>query len=169
MKPEVPAPTTDLTEKQSAFVQAYVSNGGNGTKAAISAGYARSGAKQEASRLIRNPKVQQAIAQEMQSAFGLAAVQAFAQLSRLLTRAKSEYVRLEAAKDLLSRAGYSLTNPLLSRGSSGLTVQLDIGISQPESGRGGSENVHPASARRSDVEKTSQKHDIIDAEVIPDD
>ena len=46
-----------LTGKQQAFVAAYLANGFNATKAAISAGYAPGSAYAEGSRLLRNPKV----------------------------------------------------------------------------------------------------------------
>ena len=46
-----------LTGKQQAFVAAYLSNGFNGTKAAVEAGYAVDSAHVEGSRLLRNAKV----------------------------------------------------------------------------------------------------------------
>jgi hypothetical protein len=51
----------ELTERQAAFALAYARNGGNGSKAAISAGYAPGGAAEAASRLIRLPWVIRAI------------------------------------------------------------------------------------------------------------
>ena len=54
--------SSGLTGKQKAFVTAYLSNGFNATKAAIEAGYAKTGAHVEASRMLRNPKVSQVIA-----------------------------------------------------------------------------------------------------------
>lgn len=45
-----------LTAKQSRFVEAYLLDS-NGTKAALAAGYSRTGAAVEASRLLSNPKV----------------------------------------------------------------------------------------------------------------
>lgn len=48
-----------LTEKQGAFVDYYVSNGGIGSDAAVAAGYA--GGAQEAWRLVRNPAIAAAI------------------------------------------------------------------------------------------------------------
>ena len=46
-----------MTPKQVAFVQHYCSNGQNATQAAISAGYAESGAHVEGARLLKNAKV----------------------------------------------------------------------------------------------------------------
>ena len=57
---------SDLTGKQQAFVAAYLSNGFNATKAAVEAGYAPDSAHVEGSRLLRNAKVQAAIASAFQ-------------------------------------------------------------------------------------------------------
>lgn len=50
-----------LTPKRERFVAEVIKNGGNGTKAAIAAGYAESGAHQEAHRLLRNAEIQERI------------------------------------------------------------------------------------------------------------
>jgi Terminase small subunit len=50
-----------LTAKRERFVAEIIKNGGNGTKAAIAAGYAESGAHQEAFRLLRNAEIQERI------------------------------------------------------------------------------------------------------------
>lgn len=52
-----------LTDKQERFCQEYAANGGNATRAYISAGYATDGAEQNASRLMANDKVQAFIAE----------------------------------------------------------------------------------------------------------
>jgi phage terminase small subunit len=55
---QVPEPSDDrLTARRRAFAYEYLRDR-NGTQAAIRAGYAESGAHVEASRLLRNPKVQ---------------------------------------------------------------------------------------------------------------
>lgn len=51
-----------LTPQQWAFCEAYVANGGNGTQAALSAGYGASSAHVRASKLLGKEKVQQALA-----------------------------------------------------------------------------------------------------------
>lgn len=50
-----------LTDKQAKFVAAYLANGGNGTAAAVAAGYAKGSAHVAASRLLRDVKVAAAI------------------------------------------------------------------------------------------------------------
>lgn len=50
-----------LTHKQRAFINAYISNGFNGGQAAITAGYAPDSSYVEASRLLRNANIRDAI------------------------------------------------------------------------------------------------------------
>jgi len=52
-----------LSDKQEAFCRYYVSNGFNGTQAAISAGYAEDSGAVEAVRLLRNAKIADKIAE----------------------------------------------------------------------------------------------------------
>ena len=52
---------TRLTDKQEAFVNEYVNNGFNATKAAIAAGYSEKGARQTASETMAKPYIQEAI------------------------------------------------------------------------------------------------------------
>lgn len=47
----------NLTDKERAFCRYYVANGGNGTQAAISAGYAPGSAKVTASQMLRKPQI----------------------------------------------------------------------------------------------------------------
>lgn len=59
----------DLTPKQKLFVAEYLANGLNATKAAISAGYSKSSAEVEGSRLLRNAKVAAEVAKKTQKRF----------------------------------------------------------------------------------------------------
>lgn len=53
-----------LNDKHRAFVAAYISNGFNGAKAAITAGYSEASARFQASRLLTNVDIAAAIADE---------------------------------------------------------------------------------------------------------
>ena len=53
-----------LTPKQKAFVREYKKNGGNGTQAAISAGYSEESARAISCENLTKPYIQEAIAQE---------------------------------------------------------------------------------------------------------
>jgi phage terminase small subunit len=48
-------------QRRAAFAALYATNGGNGTQAAIDAGYAKKSAHSQASDLLKDPKVQEAI------------------------------------------------------------------------------------------------------------
>lgn len=54
-------PGTGLSERHRQFVEAFMANGGNATRAAITAGYSKRTADRQASRLLRNAKVRGAI------------------------------------------------------------------------------------------------------------
>ena len=47
-----------ITPKQQAFIHAYIANGGNGTQAAITAGYSPKGAGVQAHDLLKMEKIQ---------------------------------------------------------------------------------------------------------------
>ena len=53
-----------LTPKQKAFVREYKANGGNGTQAAINAGYSEDSARAISSENLTKPYIQEAIKQE---------------------------------------------------------------------------------------------------------
>lgn len=55
-----------LTSKQRAFIDHYVTNGFNGTRAAIAAGYAESGAHVEAVRLLKIAKIKSEIEEALE-------------------------------------------------------------------------------------------------------
>jgi hypothetical protein len=119
-----------LTTRQQRFVEEYLRTGGRQTEAARAAGYSEANADKEASRLIRNPLVQQAIARDTLKTIGLAAVPALHRVMQLVGDAKSDYVKLEAAKDLLNRAGFAAPTAGEARLDHSLTVTFDLGGSK---------------------------------------
>lgn len=112
-----------LTDKQEAFVSEYVATGGKVGIAATRAGYA---SKNEGSRLLRDPKIIKLIQERMTQAIGVHAVSALATVAKLSKSARSDYVRLEAAKDLLDRAGFKPPDKQLVKLSGDLSVSFDI-------------------------------------------
>lgn len=58
-KPRLVVNKKGLTPKQALFIKAYVSNGHNGTKAAIAAGYSKSTAKEMAYENLTKPHIAQ--------------------------------------------------------------------------------------------------------------
>lgn len=122
----VSTPSGDLTLKQDAFVDAYVANGGQGTLAAKEAGYSESGAHVEANRLLKNPLIIQEVHRRTVMAIGAALPSALNTVRRLSESAKSEYVQLEASRDLLDRAGMRAAQRIDHRVDGELRVSIDL-------------------------------------------
>ena len=119
---------TKLTDKQIALVDTLVAEGCTLTKAASLAGYAAGeSGRVSASRAMKQPHVQQYMAQRMQEEFGLTATLAAGTIRRLATSAKSEYVQLEASKDLLDRAGYKPIDRSQVQVAGDIKVSIDLG------------------------------------------
>jgi len=96
-----------LTVKQTALVDTLVATGCSIKEAAAQAGYAdgESG-RVSASKALRLPHVQQYMMTRVGETLGLNATTAAAKLVSLAQGARSEYVQLEASKDILDRAGF---------------------------------------------------------------
>ena len=95
-----------LTELQSAFTVRYVENGGNGTKAAIEAGYGPKGAHVRASELLRLPHIQAEICRLCREMLAVSAPMAIKVLGELAVGSTSDSVKLQACISLLDRAGF---------------------------------------------------------------
>lgn len=74
-----------LSEKHQAFVNAYLSNGFNGTRAAIEAGYSEKTARQQAARLLTYANIAAAVKQGLTEH----AMPSFEVLARLADQARS--------------------------------------------------------------------------------
>ena len=122
----VSTPSGDLTLKQDAFVDAYVANGGKGSHAAVDAGYVEKSAHVEANRLLKNPTIIQEIHRRTVMAIGAALPSALHTVTRLSQSAKSEYVQLEASRDLLDRAGMRAAQRIDHRVDGELRVSIDL-------------------------------------------
>ena len=97
---------TTLTDLQMQFVDNYLTNGGNGKRACIDAGYSDKNASVQASKLLKLPHIQQALMKGTAEHIGIASAKAMQKMVNLSGSAKSEYVQLEASKDILDRAGF---------------------------------------------------------------
>ena len=128
LKPIKPITSTEvsLTPKQSAFVDALLANGGSRTQSAIDAGYSPKSAHVEASRLIKNERVLQELYRRSVQSLGVNAVKALHTVSNLVSDAKSEYVRLEASKDIMDRAGLRSPDSQVNTIGTDITVKIDL-------------------------------------------
>jgi phage terminase small subunit len=120
--------TRTLTDKQTALVDTLVAKGCTIVKAAELAGYAvgESG-RVTACKALKLAHVQQYMMQRMNEEFGLSATLAAGTVRRLALGAKSEYVQLEASKDLLDRAGYKPIDRSQVQVAGDIRVSIDLG------------------------------------------
>jgi phage terminase small subunit len=117
-----------LTVRQKALVEAYVANGGNLTQAANEAGYAEgNSARVTAWKTMKTPHVQQYLMQVTAEAFATHAAMAVHRVASLAKSAKSEYVQLEASKDLLDRAGFKPVDRSQIQVAGDIRVHIDLG------------------------------------------
>lgn len=127
----VPAPVDDerrfphLTALQEAFVVEYVNDPSNAKAAAIAAGYSDASAHVLASRMLRNPVIASAITELTALSLAVAGAKAAKRIEKLIDGAKSEYVQLEAAKDVLTRIGAQA--PKRIQVSGGFSYSIDLG------------------------------------------
>lgn len=121
-------PTKKLTDKQTALVDTLVATGCSVTQAAEEAGYAKGeSGRVSASKALRQPHVQQYMMQRVAETLGLSATTAAARLLDLARGAKSEYVQLEASKDILDRAGFKPPDKQMHLVSGDIRVNIDLG------------------------------------------
>lgn len=88
-----------LSNKQRAFIEAYLANGFNATKAAIAAGYAESSARVQGHRLITNANIS-ALAAERIRAMAMTADEALARLSEHGRGDMGDFAHVSTAADL---------------------------------------------------------------------
>ena len=121
-------PAKKLTDKQTALVDTIVAKGCTIAQAAEEAGYAAGeSGRVTATKTMKLAHVQQYLAQRMNEEFGLSATLAAGTVRRLAMSAKSEYVQLEASKDLLDRAGYKPIDRSQVQVAGDIKVSIDLG------------------------------------------
>jgi len=121
-------PETGLTAKQEALVEHLVANGGTIKEAAQIAGYAEGETgRVSASKALALPHVQSYMMQRVRDELGAKATMALHQVTRLSSTAKSEYVQLEASKDLLDRAGLKAPEKHMHLHAGDIKVEIDLG------------------------------------------
>jgi len=118
--------TTELTTRQQAFIDNLLTNGGTATQCAIKAGYSTKSAKTEASRLLKHDKVLKALQNQAIKTLGYRSIQALDTISHLSSNANSEYVKLEASKDILDRAGIRTEDGAQTRVGNAIQVNIDL-------------------------------------------
>ena len=117
-----------LTDKQTRLVDTLVALGCSVTHAAREAGYAEGeSGRVSASKALRQPHVQQYMMQRVSEQLGMNATVAASKVLKLASGAKSEYVQLEASKDILDRAGFKPIDRSQVQVAGDIRVSIDLG------------------------------------------
>ena len=120
----------ELTDKQKALVDTIVAKGCSIKEASKSAGYSSKGSEEagrvSASRTLRLPKVQKYMASRIADTLGLGAVSASKRLIELSSGARSEYVQLEASRDILDRVGLRAPEKVKHSFEGDIKVNIDL-------------------------------------------
>ena len=116
----------EISPKAKLLVDTLVATGCTITKASKIAGYKGNSSRVSASKMLRTPKVQEYMNQEIQRTLGLSATKASSTLLRLCTDAKSEYVQLEASKDILDRAGFKAPDKHQHLVKGDVSINIDL-------------------------------------------
>ena len=119
--------TKELTPRQILLVDTLVATGCTITEASQIAGYAKGDSgRVSASKALRTHKVQQYMQSLVMNSIGLNATKASIRLMQLSESAKSEYVQLEASKDILDRAGYKAPDKHMHLHAGDIKVTIDL-------------------------------------------
>jgi phage terminase small subunit len=117
-----------LTKRQQALVDVMVAEGLNTRDAATRAGYSDGKAGYvTAHRTLKLPHVQQYMMQRITEQLGLNATVAATKVMQLASGAKSEYVQLQAAQDILDRAGFKPIDRSQVQVAGDIRVSIDLG------------------------------------------
>jgi phage terminase small subunit len=117
-KPRKAGASQDATElRKSAFVEAYIANGGNATEAAISAGYSANTARQAGSRLLTQVDIKQQVANrraELADRYRLTSDRVLEQLGKIVyadvRKAFDKSGNLLAVQDMPDEVAHAITS-----------------------------------------------------------
>lgn len=117
----------NLTHKQKALVDTLVTRGGSIKDASQIAGYAKGEAgRVVASRTLRLPQVQKYMMERIANTIGTGAITASRKLVELSEGARSEYVQLEASKDILDRVGIRQPDRVQAEIIGDIKINIDL-------------------------------------------
>jgi len=116
-----------LTVKQETLVDTLVAKGCSISEASQEAGYAKGeSGRVSASKALRLPHVQEFMMKRITESIGINATLASAKLVNLASGARSEYVQLEASKDILDRAGFKAPDKHMHLHAGEIKVNIDL-------------------------------------------
>ena len=116
-----------LTNNQKWLVDTIEALGCSIKEASAKSGYAEGeSGRVTASKTLRLPHVQEYMQQVVRQSIGINATIASKRVLDLASSAKSEYVQLEASKDILDRAGYKPVEKSMSLVQGNISVSIDL-------------------------------------------
>ena len=116
-----------ITEKQKKLVDTLVAKGCSIKQASEEAGYAKGeSGRVTASKALKTRHVQQYMMQTISDSMSLNATKALNKIVQLSNNAKSEYVSLEASKDILDRAGFKAPDKVMHSHVGNIDVKIDL-------------------------------------------
>tara|TARA_R100001594_G_scaffold1332_3_gene5717 strand:- start:20 stop:400 length:381 start_codon:yes stop_codon:yes gene_type:complete len=124
--PNTPTSKT-LTHRQRTLVDTIVSQDITVSKAAEIAGYAKGeSGRVVASKTLRLPHVQEYMMQQVGQHLALSSISSVKRLRHLVDHARSEYVQLEASKDILDRVGFKQPDKVKHTLDGDISVKIDL-------------------------------------------
>jgi phage terminase small subunit len=117
----------NLTLRQRTLVDTLVSQDISITKASEIAGYAKGeSGRVVASKTLRLPHVQEYMMQQVGQHLTLSSISSVKRLRHLVDHARSEYVQLEASKDILDRVGFKQPDKVRHTLDGDISVKIDL-------------------------------------------
>ena len=116
-----------LTARQRKLVDTLVADGCSIKEASVRAGYAEGeSGRVTASKTLKLPKVQAYMMEAVANSIGINATIASSKLLKLAREARSEYVQLEASRDILDRAGFKPPERRLVHTTGEFSITIDL-------------------------------------------
>ena len=159
--------SSTLSEQQEAYCRHFVEHGGSTSRAMELAGYDNDGTSKsrvQLHRLRHNPAIRDRIHQITREAFTSDAVEARECLLQLVRTARSEKVRLDAARDLLDRAGHKPLETLLTMNASAALDENEL--KEKISGLLSQLNIDPATLKNGKDKLSAAKDDFEEATFV---
>jgi hypothetical protein len=124
---DLPRKKPQINERQKALVDILVRDNCSIEEASKRAGYKASSARNTGAGVVRLPHVKEYMMQQVQESFGINSLGAVHTLQKLSREAKSEYVQMESAKDILDRAGFKAPDKHQHQLVGDFKVHIDLG------------------------------------------
>ena len=116
-----------LTTKQKELVDTIVTTGCSITEASQKVGYAKGeSGRVVACKTLLLPHVQRYMMERIANTIGLGAISASRKMVELSNGARSEYVQLEASKDILDRAGIRMPDRVQHEIAGEVKINIDL-------------------------------------------